>query len=245
MVGVRSKLAHARMCEWAFARAEAGILKVNLFDDGAQQASVRLQLLWTLRTRYGFDGFVRERPQSAAAGLAPLLDDGLEGCKIKKQLMMELDVHLVARKAEILKLAAHKENPGFGRPGLAGLRLLVAGGKARDDAVRRDDVKDVKTLDGGGHIGRVNDLVVLALDAPRDVGRAGLDGNHLINTEVLDARTSNAAGGRQGDARLNFNHPLNGTRELSAQRMGRRVIVEPAVRFHWGHLDCQGLTCKA
>jgi hypothetical protein len=27
--------------------------------------------------------------------------------------------------------------------------------------------------------------------------------------------------------------------------MGRRVIVEPAVRFHWGHLDCQGLTCKA
>src|ERR1700688_776429 len=83
---------------------------------------------------------------------------------------------------------------------------------------------------------RVDCFVVFLLNTSRNVRIPSLEGDNLIEAERFHVRASNTTSAGQRDSRLNFNHVLNRTGELSAKRMGRCVVVKFAMRDHWGHL---------
>src|SRR5258708_4634681 len=94
-----------------FRLLETGLLKVNFFHDRAEQRSVKLEFLRTCFP--DLQGRPSALNHHAKFFLAPFRLRRAKGIEVQKEAMVELDVSLASRDAQVFKFVADQENFAF------------------------------------------------------------------------------------------------------------------------------------
>src|SRR5208283_4511366 len=95
--------------------------------------------------------------------------------------------------------------------------------EASDDAIGRDDIHDIQTIDRGDGLRGGS---VFVLEAARDVRVRGLETSETRRTEVVGVRLREATEDRQASSRLGFNLPASGPVETGVQCVSMCVVGE-------------------
>src|SRR5690348_10185146 len=151
--------------------------------------------------------------------------------------MVQLNINLVSRNAQIFKFASHQEHLTLEWARFFRGRLLETRRKPRHNAICSYHIENVQALDRGRRMSCVNSLAGLFLYASRDMRVSTPKRHNFIDPEVLHGRATDTTSAGQRDSRLNFNHTLNGTCELSAQSVGRCVVVKVSECGHGRYLE--------
>lgn len=133
--------------------------------------------------------------------------------------MVQTDVDIATGNPQVFKAAANQNDARLAACFF--VFRIVNGSKAPHDAIGGDDIEDVETFDSGCNLRGMSHsrLAFGVFDfhlAALHVGVPSLQGDEIVEPEMVDAGVADATDTRQGGRRLHFNHALERPPELAA-----------------------------
>jgi hypothetical protein len=164
----------------------------------------------------GLHGFLGELPKFVLLGQRT---DRAEGVQLEKEFMVQADLDVATGNPQVFKAAANQNDSRFAS--CIFVFRIVNGRKAPHDAIGGNDIEDVKTFDGGCDLrGMSHPRLALRVFhfhlAALHVGVPSLQGDEIVEPEMIDAGVADASDTRQDGGRMHFDNPLERPPELPA-----------------------------